>query len=51
MPNLAIVGYGKMGRLIDQLAPEFGFNVMARVDMSRSKARMWRSSFPCRPRW
>jgi len=33
MPNLAIVGYGKMGRLIDQLAPEFGFNVMARVDI------------------
>jgi 4-hydroxy-tetrahydrodipicolinate reductase len=23
--NLAIVGYGKMGRLIEQLAPEYGF--------------------------
>lgn len=30
--KLAIVGYGKMGRLIDQLAPQFGFEVAARVD-------------------
>jgi 4-hydroxy-tetrahydrodipicolinate reductase len=28
--GLAIVGYGKMGRLIEQLAPEFGFEVRAR---------------------
>jgi 4-hydroxy-tetrahydrodipicolinate reductase len=27
---LAIVGYGKMGKLIEQLAPEFGFEVRAR---------------------
>lgn len=27
---LAIVGCGKMGRLVEQLAPEFGFNVVAR---------------------
>jgi 4-hydroxy-tetrahydrodipicolinate reductase len=27
MPNLAIVGHGKMGRLIEQLAPEYGFSV------------------------
>ena len=33
--RLAIVGYGKMGRLIDQLAPEYGFNVTARVDVDR----------------
>jgi 4-hydroxy-tetrahydrodipicolinate reductase len=25
--GLAIVGHGKMGRLIEQLAPEFGFDV------------------------
>jgi len=25
--NLAIVGYGKMGRMIEQLAPEYGFEV------------------------
>lgn len=31
--KLAIVGYGKMGRLIDQLAPEFGFTVSARIDV------------------
>jgi hypothetical protein len=24
--GLAIVGYGKMGRLIEQLAPEYGFD-------------------------
>src|SRR4029077_12527891 len=35
MPNLAIVGYGKMGKLIDQLAPEYGFTVTARVDVGR----------------
>jgi 4-hydroxy-tetrahydrodipicolinate reductase len=27
--GLAIVGYGKMGRLIEQLAPEYGFEVRA----------------------
>ena len=37
MPNLAIVGYGKMGRLIDQLAPEYGFSVTARVDIDRDE--------------
>jgi 4-hydroxy-tetrahydrodipicolinate reductase len=37
MPNLAIVGYGKMGRLIDQLAPEYGFTVTARVDIGRDE--------------
>jgi 4-hydroxy-tetrahydrodipicolinate reductase len=35
MPNLAIVGYGKMGRMIDQLAPEYGFTVSARIDVDR----------------
>jgi 4-hydroxy-tetrahydrodipicolinate reductase len=38
MPNLAIVGYGKMGRLIDQLAPEYGFTVGARVDVDRDES-------------
>jgi 4-hydroxy-tetrahydrodipicolinate reductase len=38
MPNLAIVGYGKMGRLIDQLAPEYGFAVSARVDVDRDES-------------
>jgi 4-hydroxy-tetrahydrodipicolinate reductase len=38
MPNLAIVGYGKMGRLIDQLAPEYGFAVTARVDIDRNES-------------
>jgi 4-hydroxy-tetrahydrodipicolinate reductase len=38
MPKLAIVGYGKMGRLIDQLAPEFGFSVSARVDVDRNES-------------
>jgi len=30
--NLAIVGYGKMGRLIEQLAPEYGFDVRLKLD-------------------
>jgi 4-hydroxy-tetrahydrodipicolinate reductase len=30
--NLAIVGYGKMGRLIEQFAPEYGFNVALKLD-------------------
>ena len=38
MPNLAIVGCGKMGRLIDQLAPEYGFTVTARIDVDRNES-------------
>jgi 4-hydroxy-tetrahydrodipicolinate reductase len=30
--KLAIVGYGKMGKLIEQLAPEYGFTVALRLD-------------------
>ena len=30
--NLALVGYGKMGRLIEQLAPEYGFSAGLRLD-------------------
>ena len=36
--GLAIVGYGKMGRLIEQLAPEYGFGVRSRFD-SKNNAR------------
>ena len=38
MPNLAIIGYGKMGKLIDQLAPEYGFTVVARRDIGREES-------------
>jgi len=38
MPNLAIVGYGKMGRLIDHLAPEYGFTVTSRIDIGRNES-------------
>jgi 4-hydroxy-tetrahydrodipicolinate reductase len=31
--KLAIVGYGKMGRMIEALAPEYGFSVDARIDL------------------
>jgi 4-hydroxy-tetrahydrodipicolinate reductase len=34
MKKLAIVGYGKMGRLIEQLAPEYDFSVYARLDLN-----------------
>lgn len=30
--NLALIGYGKMGRMLDNLAPEYGLNVTARID-------------------
>ena len=30
--KLAIVGYGKMGRLIEQFAPEYGFTVALKLD-------------------
>jgi dihydrodipicolinate reductase len=35
--KLLIVGYGKMGRLIDQLASESGFEVVGRVDDGRDE--------------
>ena len=34
MHKLAIVGYGKMGRMIETLAPEYGFAIHARVDVN-----------------
>jgi 4-hydroxy-tetrahydrodipicolinate reductase len=34
--NLAIVGYGKMGRLIEQLAPECGCTVKLRLDVDNN---------------
>ncbi len=30
--KLAIIGYGKMGKLIEQLAPEYGFSVALKLD-------------------
>lgn len=30
--RLAIVGYGKMGKLIEQLAPEYGFDTVLKLD-------------------
>ena len=30
--KIALVGYGKMGKLIDQLAPEFGIEVGPKLD-------------------
>ncbi len=34
--NLAIVGYGKMGRLIEQLAPDYGFGVRLKLDIDNN---------------
>ena len=36
--GLAVVGYGKMGRLVEQLAPGFGFEVCARINGARNPA-------------
>jgi 4-hydroxy-tetrahydrodipicolinate reductase len=38
MPNLALIGYGKMGRILDVLAPEYGFTVTARRDIEREES-------------
>lgn len=38
MSNLALIGYGKMGRMLDHLAPEYGFNVCARRDVDRPES-------------
>jgi 4-hydroxy-tetrahydrodipicolinate reductase len=35
--KLAIVGYGKMGRLIESLAPEFGFDVALKLDIDNNR--------------
>lgn len=35
--KILIVGYGKMGRLVDQLATEAGLNVVGRVDEGRDE--------------
>jgi 4-hydroxy-tetrahydrodipicolinate reductase len=34
--NLAIVGYGKMGRLIETMAPEYGFDVKLRLNRANN---------------
>ncbi|MGA2718785.1 MAG: dihydrodipicolinate reductase C-terminal domain-containing protein [Candidatus Acidiferrales bacterium] len=34
--NLAIVGYGKMGHIIERLAPEYGFEVQLRLDVDNN---------------
>jgi 4-hydroxy-tetrahydrodipicolinate reductase len=36
--KLAIVGYGKMGRMIDQLAPEYGLKVGLKLDIDNNAA-------------
>ena len=35
--NLAIIGYGKMGHLLEQLAPEYGFDVPLRLDIAENE--------------
>ena len=35
--NLAIIGYGKMGHLVEQLAPEYGFTVPLRLDIDENE--------------
>jgi 4-hydroxy-tetrahydrodipicolinate reductase len=38
MPNLALLGYGKMGQIVDKLAPEYGFVVTVRRDLNREES-------------
>ena len=36
MIKLALIGYGKMGRIIEQLAPEYGFEVALKLDIDNN---------------
>lgn len=38
--NLALIGYGKMGKLLDSLAPEYGFTVTARIENTEEIAAL-----------
>jgi 4-hydroxy-tetrahydrodipicolinate reductase len=31
--NLSIVGYGRMGRMVEQFAPDFGFTIHSKIDV------------------
>jgi len=37
--KLAIIGYGKMGRMVESLAPEYGFTIHAKVDLGDDFAK------------
>ena len=37
--KLAIIGYGKMGKMIGQFAPEYGYSIHATIDVNDSLAR------------
>jgi 4-hydroxy-tetrahydrodipicolinate reductase len=37
MAKLLIVGYGKMGRMVDEIAADHGFDVVGRVDVGRDE--------------
>jgi 4-hydroxy-tetrahydrodipicolinate reductase len=39
--RLLLVGHGRMGRLVESLAPEFGFHVVAAVDSRSGPAASW----------
>jgi 4-hydroxy-tetrahydrodipicolinate reductase len=37
MTRLLIVGYGKMGRMVDEMAADHGFEVVGRIDVGRDE--------------
>jgi len=37
--KLAIVGYGKMGKMVGEFAPEYGFSIHSKIDVSDSLAK------------
>ena len=36
--RLLVVGYGRMGKLVESLAPEYGFEPCGRVDVDNADA-------------
>ncbi len=39
--KLALIGYGKMGRMLEQLAPEYGFHVTLILDVHNNADGAW----------
>jgi len=40
-PRLLLVGYGRMGRLVDAIAAEYGFEVTGRIDRAAAAQGTW----------
>jgi len=44
--RLLLVGYGRMGKLVEKLAPEYGFDIVGRLDDTNNIGRVGIPSAP-----